>query len=1107
MASSSSSRIQNVNHSSVLSRSILLDIEAEESDATDNEATTAERARQAAESVPLRRHDHVDDVLQVANAWEELALEQDRRMQGQNIDSSRKNGKQKVDTPAPSPLPTAKGDVFIYLEDIPGENDLEHESRIYDASEAVIAAVDKEILDEMTANRRRYAPAPSTTIPGAPALSATIPGAPALPASTPGAPVPSASTPGAPAPSPAIPGAPASASAQFSPIPVSSTNSDPRISQGWRIEVEELFGIDCNNEMWTMLSTLNDLDPDECQEREAEIALVVKQKVGLSMAQEQAVATNADVEMQSLSVEEPQSEEELVDGSAHLERQLREQKLLAKLVAESSDPNAGDYQVFSLACQRGSELDAFNKISADIEAGRVHPNVLSYVFKSRFPNKNAWSQQNENIKPPLIALKAHDLDMPIHLRVQDVCFDNKAVDEAYALDARDAKDLQKQFVGSTWAVIKSGRYRGDLGVVVNDDFNEVDRSLYAQLIVIPRIKYPGLSRTHPPKAPLPIDFSLSPNMAWDSFMVSNNVTVLVVCIEPTCLSGWVCNHQTNIRKRYEVYDQMVRGGFALVEVKLEGLDLALRVPDADLAVFKTIGGSRLGRIPPVTSWIFQEKETVTLTHSHIPVALPSMHWEEDLGKATDGAEGVIQKVDDLVCDVAFKEQGEIVDVRSVAYRHLVKKLVVGQTVRLGPDVCALKEMQWIQLGDFGVLTMEERQLDLANAEGLVSSVYLHPLHGPSVSIWIQVLSLIVTLNPNSVVDASHSLTLSSSSSPHPAFANNAFIPCHTATCDIRDVAVIERNHWQASENKPLKSHNLHPAEYFAQNTFRKSGRIPWLGVRVFVKSVEREDHSGWRGEVIDIARDVENSAHFFVLVYWNHSVFGDQFDWCDYDNVCCSDNHGLLHEFTPYSGTSPWKGAKVKFIQKGIYKDREGEVQDSRADLVLDRDTVSGISVQILFQDGILVGEKRIMWVDYHYVRCCDTRPMRFLHEFVVGDRTSKSYYAFKLGYRPKYSPEEICTWERAARPTQDDTPEYPMPSPASSPYFPFQATWDSSSTPPDVPANFWILDRRLWDTLKEWEIYVAHADHRGDLRLSIKHLGTGAITFQAHKSRTGTRN
>jgi len=123
-----------------------------------------------------------------------------------------------------------------------------------------------------------------------------------------------------------------------------------------RKEVEELFGIDCNNEIWTMLSTLNDLDPDERQEREAEIALVVKQKVGLSMAQEQAVATNADVEMQSPSVEEHQSEEEQVDGSTRLERQLREQKLLAKLVAESSDPNAGDYQVFSLAC-RVSGLD------------------------------------------------------------------------------------------------------------------------------------------------------------------------------------------------------------------------------------------------------------------------------------------------------------------------------------------------------------------------------------------------------------------------------------------------------------------------------------------------------------------------------------------------------------------------------------------------------------------------------------------------------------------------------------------------------------------------------------------------------------------------------
>ena len=805
--------------------------------------------------------------------------------------------------------------------------------------------------------------------------------------------------------------------------------------------------------------------------------------------------------------------------------------------------------------KRGSELDAFNKISTDIEVGRVHPSVLQCVFKSRypgrvyiqaysmlpkhtklagylrtvpgllyripfktsFPNENAWSRQNEKIKrrPPPV-LNALDLAMPIHMRVEDICFDDNALETAYEanlLDA-DANDVpptvrEMMFRGGTWAIIKSGRYKGDLGIVLNDDFNEIDTSLYALVAVVPRIRYPGLSRTRPPKAPLPIDFSLSPRIAWASLIASKKVIVTVNCIKPTCSKGFDCDHQENHRKRYQLYGQTVRGGFVLVTVKLEALDLALRVTDDDFAVFNTIAeGDRLGRIPPLTSWTFQENETVVLMHSRMPVALPGMHWEEDLGKLTDGAEGVIQRVGDLMCDVAFKEKGEVVDVRSVAYRHLVKKLVVGQTVRLASGIRDLKEIQWVQRGDSGVLTIEERRLELANNEGLVSSVFIHSLHGHSVSVWIQALSLIITLNPNSVVEMSYTQTLASGHSPHPVFANNAPIPAHTTTCDIRDVSVIERNHWQVSENKSINGQNLHPAEYFTQNTFRKSGCIPWLGVRVFVNSVERDDRSGWRGEVIDIARDAENSAHFFVLVRWNHRSFGDQFfDWFSYDNVRRADNHGLLHEFTPYSGTSPWTGIKVKVIKKGVYKDCEGEVLEARADLLLDRDTVSGISVLIRFQDGDLVGEKRTAWVDYHYVRRCDIRPMRFLHDFGIGDKGLKSYYTFKLGYRPEYSGEEIKTWEHAALQPQFPSTEDPPPIPVTSPFFHFEATWNCSSPPPDVPANFWLLDRRLWTTLGNREIEVARADGMGDLRLSVKHLGTGAITFQNHKSRTGSHN
>lgn len=114
-----------------------------------------------------------------------------------------------------------------------------------------------------------------------------------------------------------------------------------------RKELEGLFGTDGNEEIWDTISKLNDFDPDEREEGEAQIALILKSKLN-----EQAVTTNVDVEMRSPSVDdsEPEGEPEQ-DHLALLEDRLQEHQVLARLATRSSDPNALDYQVFSLACR------------------------------------------------------------------------------------------------------------------------------------------------------------------------------------------------------------------------------------------------------------------------------------------------------------------------------------------------------------------------------------------------------------------------------------------------------------------------------------------------------------------------------------------------------------------------------------------------------------------------------------------------------------------------------------------------------------------------------------------------------------------------------------
>lgn len=181
-------------------------------------------------------------------------------------------------------------------------------------------------------------------------------------------------------------------------------------------------------------------------------------------------------------------------------------------------------------------------------------------------------------------------------------------------------------------------------------------------------------------------------------------------------------------------------------------------------------------------------------------------------------------------------------------------------------------------------------------------------------------------------------------------------------------------------------------------------------MRVYVTEDERKDREGWSGQVKEVVPDEENATKFHVLIQWNRSSLfsGQFFNWCSYENVRRSDNHALLHEFTAYTGNSPWKGVRVKVINQGVYKDREAVVLDSRADPILDQGTISGMSVCLYFLDGIMTQGNRTAWIDYDHVRRCDIRPMRFLHEFGLTSKGSQSYYVFKLGYEPTYRPQEI---------------------------------------------------------------------------------------------------
>ncbi|KAE9393548.1 hypothetical protein BT96DRAFT_216166 [Gymnopus androsaceus JB14] len=155
----------------------------------------AERVRQAAESVPMRRRDEVDHVLEVAQKWEEYAVQEERaREERKNKPQQKRKAKAlpsvkpppqkrartKKTLPSPPPppqqrvrtkktlpsappntirleVPTCTGKVIVYIPKIPGENELQYQLRVSEVSEPIRREADKKELNRMIAAIRSRA--------------------------------------------------------------------------------------------------------------------------------------------------------------------------------------------------------------------------------------------------------------------------------------------------------------------------------------------------------------------------------------------------------------------------------------------------------------------------------------------------------------------------------------------------------------------------------------------------------------------------------------------------------------------------------------------------------------------------------------------------------------------------------------------------------------------------------------------------------------------------------------------------------------------------------------------------------------------------------------
>lgn len=768
------------------------------------------------------------------------------------------------------------------------------------------------------------------------------------------------------------------------------------------------------------------------------------------------------------------------------------------------------------------------------------------------PGVLAWSRREERPKRqhcrPI--WQAPTLNMPLHYLVEGVQLNSH---ELVGLE------LSTQFPLGTWATLRKGPYKGDFGIIVYDDYELIDTDVNALMIFIPRIRFPRDSPVQkrppqrPQKAALDVDFS-KPFTEW-RFQYKDKIKAQ--CPKSSCRDPFRCNHQPPINKRYTLFGQTLCGGFALVRVNLADLTLATRLPNRILSSFTAISRSEVSasRVPPPPLWTFLIDEQVIFQHTVEPPAMP---WGKqrslELRDLADGDEGIIRKVEELLCEVWFTVKG----LRIVPYRNLFKKLSVGQTVKLCEHIGSVKEIKRVELGGSPLSSLTEASITLGGTEGTITDVYMDPNLGPSVSVWIQQLDLIVSLDRNSVVDSGTDQTvytqslvastfgnhptpllnpqprlseagmviarkpstlrtfddpvLRSMQGVHPAIPN--FNEQDVGLFDVRNGYGVQRSDSVLLDRRGnrVQEQYVHPSEYFGNlGGTRRPGRLPWLGVRVGVigKNWDDRPRPGYYGVVLDVYPDAHDPLAFLVVIHWFHgSHYIDSYDankpietW-PYNQVRRIDNSQLLHEFTPYTGQPPWRDVEVR-VTKGLNKGKDiGRVLDVKTDSA----SRSGLLLLIEFQFGYVQGRQVQEWVDYDNIRRSENG--RFLHESLssFGPNGPKSYFACKVGYIPDYTEQEKQSWYSRPIPRQvPSPPPVRFRTPPPDPYMVHEdPAWNVGELP--IPKDFWLLDRRIAESLGPREIYVALGHTRTDVRVSIVRQPSGAIELRSHRDHKGGR-
>ncbi|KAJ3710768.1 hypothetical protein DFJ43DRAFT_1044516 [Lentinula guzmanii] len=493
-------------------------------------------------------------------------------------------------------------------------------------------------------------------------------------------------------------------------------------------------------------SFLMDVDPPQCEDPLSENG-----EGDIPMAKQTSGKVKVVIDDHEDSADEFESEHNISDMT-------NEQHELAKWIKEHNIPILGPfpYHVYHVRCKRGSERAIVECINKDIACGTVSLNLIRAAFISQFPG--GFYLQAHSMLPGNVPLALYlnlfpnvihpcgkkfslreewdqlRLGMPLHTLVDDLS---------------GTEDSKRMFYGNnfqpgTWVVPTKGLYQGDTGLVVFDNFNEINEETECLVLLIPRAKFPESHPLNTSNSPLHptnpssrrkvvpqsaadnVDIEITPSDRQSQFRLPDfEGAGYLLPIEPC--------HEPPFQKRF-IFDRLVlRGGLALVPHKFGDLKIAESIDDGLLRTFLQYPNADVlpSRLLPSLSWSFTSGETV--------IYVPEGTELQDVVK---GDEGVIQRDGSLECEVLFSRNQVNI---SVLKRHLRKTWRLAQVVELSPHTPEVVLRKREQLGYSGVSTLHEDHFMPAGQTGIITKVRLD-----EVDVWITGINSICTIHPNSV---------------------------------------------------------------------------------------------------------------------------------------------------------------------------------------------------------------------------------------------------------------------------------------------------------------------------------------------------------------------